>query len=245
MSSTRFSSPRPSVTGLRPTVTNILSAGRLRSLPSAVSIRRPSPLGCRAERLGAGEHLDAERSQALRDRTGQFGIVERQDLVLRLDDGDLGTELGEGGAEFQPDIAAADHDEALRNLRQRQRAGRGDHVAAEGQEGQFDRGRAGRDDDRLGLDRLRAGLGLDDDRLAVAEMGATMNDLDLGLAQQAGDAVVEALDDAVLPGHGLLQVELRLGRGPGRRASCRPLLPPPSRTPRRHGSSPWRGCSRH
>jgi hypothetical protein len=37
--------------------------------------------------------------------------------------------------------------------------------------------------------------------------------LTLALRSSAGDAVVEALDDAVLPGHGLLQVELRLGRG--------------------------------
>ena len=183
----------------------LLAVGRLDAQPVA--------LGGLAERLGAEQDLDAQRREALGDGRGQLGIVERQDLLLRLDHGDLAAELGEGSAELEPDIAAADHDEALRQFSQRQRAGRGDDVAAEGQEGQFDRHRAGRDHDGLGLDDLGTGLGLDRGGLAVAEAGLAMDDLDLGLAQQAGDAIVEALDDTVLPGDGLLQVELGLGGG--------------------------------
>src|SRR5690606_40864312 len=90
------------------------------------------------------------------------------------------------------------------------------HLVAEGQGRQLDRHRAGGDDDRLGADHLRAGLGLDLDGLAVAEARAALYRLDARPLQQAGDAGVEPADDAVLPGDGLGHVD---GRGGERDAA--------------------------
>ena len=121
------------------------------------------------------------------------------------------SQLGEGGAELQPDIAAADHHQLLRHLVQRQRLGGRDHRAAERQERQLDRRRAGGDHDGLGADRLHAGLGLHLDRLAVAKRRPAMHGLHPGLLEQAGDAVGQPPDDGVLPGDGALEVERGIG----------------------------------
>jgi hypothetical protein len=56
-----------------------------------------------------------------------------------LDDDTFGAELAEGDAELEPDIAAADDTSRSGHLVQRQGLGRGDDLAAERQEGQFDR----------------------------------------------------------------------------------------------------------
>ena len=68
-----------------------------------------------------------------------FGVVLRQDAGLRLDHRDLRAHLGEGRAELQADISAADDHELLRNARQRQRLGGRDHRPAERQVRQLDR----------------------------------------------------------------------------------------------------------
>ena len=143
---------------------DLASPCRPRSRPAA---RRP----CvdRPLRLGAGQHLDAELAQPLGDRPRQLGIVVRQDARQRLDHGHLGAHLGEGGAELQPDIAAADHGQLLRHLVSASASVEEMTRPAERQERQLDRRRAGGDHDRLGADDLRAGLGLDLDGLAVAE----------------------------------------------------------------------------
>ena len=167
-----------------------------------------------ALRLRPGHHRDAQFLQPLGDGLRQLGVVERQDAVGRLDHRHLGAHLGEGGAELQPDIAAADHGQRLGQLRQRQRPGGGNHLAvsggaAEGQRRQLDRHGAGGDDDLAGADEQRAGLCLHLDRLAVAEAGAPGDRLDARLLEQAGDAVVQAADDVVLPADGAGKVELR------------------------------------
>ena len=72
-------------------------------------------------RPGAGDHLDPEVLQTLRDRLGQVPIVERKDLRQGLDDADLGPELREGGAELQADITRSDHDEPVGHVVERQR----------------------------------------------------------------------------------------------------------------------------
>ena len=58
----------------------------------------------------------------------------------------------------------------------------------------------------------RAGLG-------VGEGGPALDDLDLGLLQQGGDAVVELFDDPILPRHRLRQVDGRFGGGDAERAA--------------------------
>ena len=108
------SRPSPAVRARRPVATRTLSAAISRA--RAAVLRDPQRVARVGEAGGAraGQHLDAERAQAARDRPRQLGVVDRQDAVLRLDDRDLGAELGEGDAELEPDIAGADHDEPLR-----------------------------------------------------------------------------------------------------------------------------------
>ena len=95
------------------------------------------------------------------------------DAVEHLDHGDLRAEPPPHRAELKPDIAAADHDHALRHLVQRERAGRGnDRLLVDGDAGDGRDLRAGGDHDGLGLDRLL---------LAVDE-----GDLDLPGAERCG-----------------------------------------------------------
>ena len=160
-------------------------------------------------RLGAGQPPDAERVEGLRHRAGKVGLVLRQDARQRLYHGHVAPELGEGGAELEPDVASADDHQPVGAAGERQRVGRGDHRAAEGQERQLDRDRAGRDDHGLGADDLEPDLGLDLDRLAVAKARPAGEGLDAGLLEQPGDAGGEAADDAVLPGDGAGEIERR------------------------------------
>ena len=151
--------------------------------------------------------FDAVLLQPFGDRIGQGLVIERQQAVGHFDDGDLGPQFAEGDAELQPDIAAADHDQLAGHLVQRQGLGRGDDVAAELQEGQFDRLGAGGEDDVFGRDGDLALGGFHRAGLGVGEVGPALDDLDLRLLQQGGDAGVQLADDAVLPCRGLGQVD--------------------------------------
>ena len=163
-----------------------------------------------AQRPGAGQHLDAERLESRRHRPHQFGVVERQDAVLRLDHRHLRAELGVGDPEFQPDIARADYRQSLRDLRQGQRFGRGNDAVAERNARQRNGFRAGRQHDMLGVDGLRPGIGLDAAGLAVEHAGMAAHDLDVAALEQAGDAAGETPDDAVLPFDGAGEIQARL-----------------------------------
>uniref|UniRef100_A0A0N4ZZC5 PE-PGRS family protein n=1 Tax=Parastrongyloides trichosuri TaxID=131310 RepID=A0A0N4ZZC5_PARTI len=163
-------------------------------------------------RAGAEQQLHAVFLQPLGDGVGQGLVVERQDAIGHLDDGDFGAQLAEGDAQLQADIAAADDDELLRDLGQAQGLGGGDHVAAERQEGQFDRLRPRGQNDVLGGNADIAVVGFHGAGLGVRKLGPALDDLDLGLLQQGGDARVQLLDHAVLPLDRLRQVD---GRGRG------------------------------
>src|SRR5271170_8314204 len=160
-------------------------------------------------RLGPDQHLDAQRVEPPRDGAGQLGVVLRENRRLGFDDGDLGAHLGEGGPQFQADIAGADDDDASRNLAEREGLGRGNHRTAKRQRGQRDGRRAGRDHDRLGADDLGARLRFDDDGLAVAELGDSLDDLDLAPLQETRDAARQPPDDSVLPGDRFRQRDFR------------------------------------
>ena len=122
--------------------------------PSCSIRKRIARVG-QADGPGTRQHLDAQRLQAPGDRADELLVVGGRMRSFRLDHRDLGAELGEGGAELEPDIARADHGQAFGNRRQRQRLGRGDDAAAERQGGQRRRHRAGRQHDVLGADDLR------------------------------------------------------------------------------------------
>ena len=169
------SSPKPVVQGRRPTVTRMVSAGIARSAPSAAGDPQRRAIRRQAARLGGGQHRDAQALHPAQHRARQLGVPARQDAVGGLDHRDRGAELGEGHAELEPDIAGADHRQALRHARQRQRLGRGDHVAAEGQRRQRHRLRAGRQQHVLGADGLRPGIGLDAAGLAVEHDAAPLH----------------------------------------------------------------------
>ena len=76
-----------------------------------------------ALRLGRCHGLHAEFAEAAHDRPREFGVILRQDAFHGFDHSHLGAHLGEGDAEFQSDIAAADHSQLFRHFRQRQRFG--------------------------------------------------------------------------------------------------------------------------
>ena len=61
----------------------------------------------------------------------------------------------------------------------------------------------------LGGDRDRAGSGLHRAALGIAEPGPAFDDPHLGARAEAGDAARQPVDDAVLPGDGLRQIEQR------------------------------------
>src|SRR6478672_2595344 len=169
--------------------------------------------------LGAEMQFDAVLLQPFGEGVGQGLVVERQQAVGHFDDGDLGPQLAEGDAQLKPDIAAADDDQLLRHGRKRQGLGRGDDVAAELEEGQFDRLGARGEDDVFGADDDVAVSGLHRAGLGVREFGPALDDLDLRLLQQGGHAVVQLFDDAVLPRDRLRQVDGGFGGGDAQRAA--------------------------
>ena len=62
------------------------------------------------------------------ERLDQVAIGQRQQRRRQLDDGHLGAQLGVDRAHFQADVAAADHQQALGNVLQFERAGRVHHA---------------------------------------------------------------------------------------------------------------------
>ncbi len=105
--------------------------------------------------LHAGALLpELQRDAALRERLGQLlgsiGILLRDQRVEHLDDRHLGAEAVEDRCELGADDAAAEHDEAPRNLGLRQEAGRVDaQIRLETLDRRAQRERSRRDDRRL------------------------------------------------------------------------------------------------
>ena len=244
MSSTSSSRPQPSVTGLRPTVTRILSAASRISFSSPTSTTSASPFALKPFRLGVGQRLDAELAQALGDGTRQLRVVLRQDARHRLDDRHRRAHLGESRAELQPDIAAADDDQLLRDLVEGQSLRRRNDRSAERQRRQFDRRRTRRDDDRLGADDLQPGFRLHGDRFAVAEPRRARDDLDLALLQQACDAAAQSGDDCRPSRRSSWRDRFQARSAKFPAGSGRPPYAAPFQIPRRRESAPWRECSR-
>ena len=75
----------------------------------------------------------------------------------------------------------------------------GNHVVAERHEGQLDGHAARGENDVFCGDGRRVIAFADAHGLGVLELGPAVDDLDAGLAEQGLDALVEAVDDAVLP----------------------------------------------
>ena len=142
---------------------------------------------------------------------GQFLVVAGQHAFGRLDHGDFHAQLAVGHAQLQPDVARAHHDQAARQALGRQRAGGRDDRAAERQHGQLDRlGARGQQQVLAAHAHGLAAFGLHDHGLAVLDVRPALVHLHAGLAQERAHAAGEALDDAVLPAHGLRDVDAGL-----------------------------------
>ncbi len=137
---------------------------------------------------------------------------------MGFDDGYGSAHLGKSGSQLQPDVARADHNKPGRHLGQRQGLGRRDHRAAEGKEREFNGSGPRGNDDLVGSNYLRTDFRRDLDSLAVAKPCPAFDDLDPGRLQQPGNSAAQATDDAILPVHGLRQVELGPGDGNTKRA---------------------------
>jgi hypothetical protein len=122
-------------------------------------------------------------------RPGQRLVVARQYAVGGLDDRYRGAELAECDPEFEPDIAGPDHDELFRHGAQRQRLGRGDHLAAKRQCRQRRRFRAGGENHVIGDDRHRSGIGGHGTVFRIGEPPPAPYDPHFGARQQALDAI--------------------------------------------------------
>ena len=220
--------------------------GRQRaSCPSACldqSRRRASePL-----RLRAGQHLDAKLAQTLGNRPGQLSVILRQDPRLRLDDRYPGSHLGEGGAEFEPDIAGADDHKTCPAPRDSASAPVDEMTGPpNGRNGSSTGSEPGGDHDLLRPDDLGPKFGLHLHGLAVAESRPADDDLDARLFQQARRRRCSGARRCRPSRRRSGEVERRrLGGNPERAPACghmqdRCRIPPP------RGSAPWRECSRH
>ena len=135
-----------------------------------------------------------------------------QDAVEELDHGHLGAEPAPDRAELQPDHAGADDEQLLRHLVERQRAGRGhDALLVDLDAAQPRDVRAGGDDDRLGLERLRLAVGapVTSTLPGADDAAGAVEGVDLVLLEQEVDALDVAVDARVLERHHRGEIELR------------------------------------
>jgi hypothetical protein len=193
----------------------------LERLRLAAGRRLDRDLARRARFLDCGHLVPELEAHALLGQdllhlAGDLGIKAGQDAVEELDDRDLRAEPPPHRAELQPDDAGADHEQPLRHLRQRQRAGGGDdRLFVDVDAGQRRHVGAGGNDHGLGLERLLLAVDEGDLDLARAgNAGRAVEVVHLVLAQQERHPVDVALHALVLEGHHLAEVELRLDLDP-------------------------------
>ena len=140
-----------------------------------------------------------------------FAVHAGQHAVDEFDDGDLRTQTPPHRAEFEPDDAGTDHQQMLRHCVQRQRAGRRHHTLLVNRDAlELGDVRAGGDDDRFGVERLRfAVVAFDFDLAGRRDAAGADEGIDLVFLEQKLDAFDVAVDALILEGHHGLQIELR------------------------------------
>src|SRR6516165_7783448 len=154
--------------------------------------------------FGAGENLDALFFEALARKSGDLGILNRQDLGQHLDYCHLRAEGAVERSEFDTDRARANNEQRFRYPIRHHGFKIGPHQFLVGLHArQYARPRAGRDDDVLGL--ISTGAERAFGRFAVAGVYSDFAErVDQGLAPDHGnlvflhekaDAVVEPLGD--------------------------------------------------
>ncbi len=92
-----------------------------------------------AQRFGAEVQADAPVPQGPLHHPGESWRHAGEEPVGELDQGDIGAQLGEGGAQLHADVAGADHHQPAGDAVEGEGAGRVEHApAVEGQLGQLD-----------------------------------------------------------------------------------------------------------
>ena len=197
---------------------------RLDRVAAEAGLDRRAPLRERRHR-GAEPDLREELLAPPRERLDQVAVRARQQAVGHLGDGDHAPERGVDLTELETDIAAADHEQPLRNIRQlERRGGIHDAIGLEREAGHARRERAGRHDRVLEADLL--GLVALDAQLARAlEHGAAADHLDaLGLRDRREAARQPAHDSLGLPLAQRVERDVRLAELDADLAGARGVL---------------------
>ena len=90
---------------------------------------------------------------------------------------------------------------------QREGFSRREHVLAKGHEGEFNRHRALRHDDVVGLDERRVFSFADFNGLCVLEDGPTADEFSASILEKRFNTFVEAVDDAFFPAHEVAHIK--------------------------------------
>src|SRR6185436_2400801 len=131
-----------------------------------------------------------------------------------LDDGDLAAERGVDGAKLEADVAAADHEQRLRDVGQLEARGRVHHPRAVERERRYARrARPGGQDAVLELQLGLAAAGGDRHRLRARQRGAPLDELHLAQPADLADPARQLVHHALLEGAQRVDVDLRLGKG--------------------------------
>ena len=143
-------------------------------------------------------------------RLDEIKVGTRHQLVGEFDDGDFRTERIEYAGHFQADDAAADDEQALRDIGERQGIGRVHHARiVPAQARQFHRLRTGGDDGFLEAHELGTVRGRDFDLVRRNELRDAGHARDLALFRHAGEAAVQGLHDLFLVRAQLVEFDLR------------------------------------
>ena len=192
------------VGGVRPTATRTTSAG------SDICFAFPfegdgefTALFLGAGDLGLGVDIEALFFEDLFEAAGHFFIAAGDEGGEHFEDGDLGAEAGPDGAELEADGAAADDDHGGGDFVESDGlVGADDAFAVEFQEGEFDGGGAGGEDDVYGGEFAGSVGAFDGDFAGGAgEFGGADDFFDLVFLHEGGDAGGEGFDDLVFAGH--------------------------------------------
>ena len=137
----------------------------------------------------------------------RVGVLQRDQRRQQLDDRHLAAEAVEDGGELAADDAAAEDDEPARHLGLREQAGRVHATRrVEPRNRRPQRERPRRDDRAAKRDVLRRPRPAI--VFAAGEAAGALDPIDAVRLQQSGDAAGHLLDDGVLPGGRLREVEL-------------------------------------
>ncbi|CDN43100.1 hypothetical protein BN871_CL_00110 [Paenibacillus sp. P22] len=164
-----------------------------------------------AFRHRAGDDVGFFGFELFRHELGHVFVEAGQDGIGSFENRHLRAELAVHLAQLDADVAAADDDEALRNLRQRQSARGGHDASAERECLQLDRTGARRDDAVLEPVARRFLIVEDTGFVFVDEHDFAGKVLDFVRFQQAGYAAGQLLDDAAAELLDLGPVDLHVG----------------------------------